>query len=323
MNASTLQATAPADQGSPLVSVVIPVYNCERFVGEAIVSALAQSHRPMEIIAVDDGSTDGTRDVLQSFSPSVTVISQKNKGVSAARNAGIAASKGRYIAFLDADDLWHSDKIARQVNLLERYPSAVACYVDHQVIDANGTVLSPTSALFGPRCSGTITKDLLEFTMIVTPSVVMVRRSALDRVGPFRESLKIAEDLNIWLRLSVIGPILYDIETLTSYRRHGSNNYKGMSAEVATMILKAVYDFEQSLPQNSDLGIRKLVAAAVTRKMLDTAHWQIAEGHYALAWRQYLRTLRRQPTVAACKGLALAARGILGQVLRANTLNER
>jgi len=319
MNQSTSHELDPASQGSPLVSVVIPVYNCERFVGAAIESVLAQSYRPFEIIAVDDGSTDGTRDVLRSFAQHITVLTQPNKGVSAARNAGVQASRGRYVAFLDADDLWVADKLARQVSLLERHPSAVACYSDHSVIDGKGSTVSPTAALFGPRCSGVITKALLEFTVIVTPSVLMARRSALDRTGPFREGLRIAEDLNIWLRLSVLGPILYDIETLVCYRRHGSNNYKGMNAETAMQTLMAVLDFEQSLPQDADERIRQLTTAAVTRKMLDTAHWLTAERDFRGAWHWYLKSIVRKPTAAALKGLGLATLGMLGRSTQAET----
>lgn len=311
----------PAADGRPLVSVVVPVFNCERYVGAAIEAALAQSHRPLEIIAVDDGSTDRSAEVLRSFVPLITVISQPNEGVSAARNAGIRASKGRYVAFLDADDVWRPDKLARQVSLLERHPSAVACYVDHDVIDADGATQSPTAALFGPRCSGVITKALLEFTVIVTPSLVMARRSALDRAGLFRQGFRNAEDLNMWLRLSVLGPILYDVATLASYRRHGSNNYKGMNADAAMCTLAAVQDFEQSLPYDVDARTRQLAAAAVTRKMLDTAHGMAIERRFGEAWQWYARTLRRQPSAAAFKGLVSAGRGWMAEMLHRGSVD--
>ena len=109
----------------PLVSVVIPAYNCERYLGRAIRSVLAQTYPRIECIVVDDGSTDGTAEVIDRFGSAVRAIRQENGGAAAARNAGIRTATGRYIAFLDADDYWLRNKLELQIHILEKNPDLV------------------------------------------------------------------------------------------------------------------------------------------------------------------------------------------------------
>src|SRR2546423_7926382 len=139
------------------VSVIIPNYNYARYVGGAIDSVLAQTHSDIEIIVVDDGSTDASKDVLLNYGDSIKTISQQNRGVSAARNNGVAASSGEYVAFLDADDEWLPQKIEKQVAMFRKDPSLGLVHVGVDEIDAQGNSLR--HLLEGS--SGDATHDLL------------------------------------------------------------------------------------------------------------------------------------------------------------------
>ena len=110
------------DPSKPLISVMIPVYNCDRYLGEAIESVLSQTYRPLEIIIIDDGSTDGSAAVAKRFMPHIHYYYQANAGIGSARNKGIELAQGSFFAFLDADDLWSKDKLAQQMAALEAHP---------------------------------------------------------------------------------------------------------------------------------------------------------------------------------------------------------
>jgi glycosyltransferase involved in cell wall biosynthesis len=187
-----------------LVSVIIPTYNRKHIIEGAIKSALNQTFKDYEIIVVDDGSTDGTREFLESLSIPITIISKENGGVSSARNVGIQNAKGKYIAFLDSDDAWLPDKLKMQVEYLESHPDMPLVYTD-EYIEVNGEVLPQMR--FQRADVGDDVKDnfLLSGFVQKTPihtSAVMVQKSILDEVGYFNETLKIHEDSELWNRIS-------------------------------------------------------------------------------------------------------------------------
>src|SRR5262249_46275201 len=122
----------------PKVSVVMPVYNGERFLRESLESVFAQTFQDFEMLCVDDGSTDRSASILQQYGPRIRVVRQENAGQSAARNAGVALAQGRYIAFLDQDDLWYPSKLMSQVAAIEANPHAVLVHCDFDRIDENG-----------------------------------------------------------------------------------------------------------------------------------------------------------------------------------------
>ncbi|MBI5948600.1 MAG: glycosyltransferase family 2 protein [Chloroflexi bacterium] len=172
-------------RSEPLVSVVIPVYNGERFLGEALESVCWQTYRKFEVIVVDDGSTDATRDVVEGW-PSVRRLQQPHRGVSAARNAGVAAARGALLAFLDADDLWTPDKLAVQVESLE-HEGAPALVVGLHRFFADGA----WPAWIRP---GLLADEHPGWT----PSSWLMRRETFECVGPFDEALVYGEDLD-WI----------------------------------------------------------------------------------------------------------------------------
>ena len=186
------------------VSVVIPTYNRARKVARAIASVLHQSFSDYEIIVVDDGSTDNTVQVLSLFRRLIVpVIHDENRGVSAARNTGIKASRAPLIAFLDSDDYWLPEKLAEQTAFFRAYPKAVACQTQEQWI-RNGRRVNPGNRHL--KRGGDIFEPSLKLCL-VSPSAAMVRRDLLDEVGFFDETLPVCEDYDLWLRISCRYPI--------------------------------------------------------------------------------------------------------------------
>ena len=196
-----------ASPGEFGVSVVIPVYNRAHCVADAITSALSQTRPPAETIVVDDGSTDGTADLIErEFGERVRLIRQANRGVSAARNAGIDAATQPWIAFLDSDDLWESDKLERQVAALA-HTGADACGCDGVIEMADGAVgvfaLRERAGLrvrTGAALTGAVREVLRQAVWV---QGVLVRRALIDSAGGFDESLRVHEDVECLARLAI------------------------------------------------------------------------------------------------------------------------
>jgi len=219
----------------PQVSVIIPTYNRGRVIKEAIDSVLAQDYTEFELIVVDDGSTDHTSDVLDSYRNVIKVLSQKNRGVSAARNRGIAEASGKFIAFLDSDDLWLPHKLSTQVEFFNKTPDALICQTE-EVWIRNGLRVNPKKRHKKP--SGMIFKLSLELCL-VSPSAVMIKRSLFDRVGEFDETLPACEDYDLWLRISSRFPI-YLIDTLLIIKRGGHDDQLSSRAGLDKFRIKAI-----------------------------------------------------------------------------------
>lgn len=188
----------------PRASVVIPAYNAAQFICRAIDSALAQKLQDVEIIVVDDGSTDNTADVVSRYQDRVLYVRQEHRERSAARNHGITLATGKYIAFLDADDWWLPQKLAKQVDVFESNPELGLVYClaarytrDGQMLESGG-LLSPVDIARGKWAF----EDLIMGRCFPMPTVI-VRRECLDEVDSFDESLSQFEDWDLWLRLSL------------------------------------------------------------------------------------------------------------------------
>jgi glycosyltransferase involved in cell wall biosynthesis len=201
---------------TPFVSVIIPTFNRVRMVKEAIDSVQDQTFKDYELLVVDDGSTDSTGDILASYKDVITVLSQKNKGVSAARNRGISRAKGELIAFLDSDDLWLPDKLKAQVDFFQSNPEAMICQTE-EIWIRDGKRVNPKNR--HKKYSGMIFKQSLPLC-IVSPSAVVMRRGLFDKVGVFDEQLPACEDYDLWLRVSSQYPI-YLINTPLIIKRGG------------------------------------------------------------------------------------------------------
>jgi len=193
----------PKNPKKPLVSVIIPTYNRGWVVQEAIDSVLDQDFSDYELIVVDDGSNDNTREILGAYGKAITVLQQSNRGVSAARNRGIAEAAGRLIAFLDSDDLWLPRKLSTQVKFFEENADAVINQTQ-EIWIRNGLRVNPKKRHH--KFSGMIFERSLALCL-VSPSAVMIKKSLFDAVGVFDERLPACEDYDLWLRVSCRYPV--------------------------------------------------------------------------------------------------------------------
>jgi glycosyltransferase involved in cell wall biosynthesis len=201
---------------TPMVSVIIPTYNRGWIVKEAIDTVLEQDFDDYELIVVDDGSDDNTPAILKAYGKKITVLHQPNKGVSAARNHGIAAASGRLIAFLDSDDLWLPRKLSAQVKFFKDHPDAVVNQTqEHWIRD--GVRVNPK--IKHHKFSGMIFEKSLALCL-VSPSAVMIQKSLFGTVGVFDEDLPACEDYDLWLRISCRYPV-HLIETALIIKRGG------------------------------------------------------------------------------------------------------
>ena len=183
----------------PLVSIIIPTYNRWPLVREAIESVLAQRFRDFELIVVDDGSTDGTVGELGSFGGSLRLVRQDRKGVAAARNSGVAVARGRYIAFLDSDDLWLSKKLAIQTAFMEQNTDFEISQTEEIWLRRGVRVNRKEKHR---KASGDIFRRSLDLCL-VSPSAVMMTKALFERLRGFDEAFPVCEDYDLWLRIGV------------------------------------------------------------------------------------------------------------------------
>lgn len=204
----------------PTVSIVIPTYNAAAYIGAAVDSVLAQSFKDVEVIVVDDGSTDDTPAVMSKYGPPVRCLRQENSGVAAARNRGIEESTGRYVAFLDADDTWLPDKLERQVAALALDKRCRASYTAHVVCTET---LEPITVQRSVQRASSIEDLLLAGNIIGSICTVICERSLFSVVGGFDPSLSQCADWDMWVRLATVTEFLHVDEPLATYRQHASN----------------------------------------------------------------------------------------------------
>ncbi len=201
---------------TPKVSVIIPAYQDAAHIRAAVDSVLAQTYPDREVVVVDDGSTDDTLKVLAAYGDVIRVISQPNRGPSAARNLGIQQAQGEWVAFLDADDTWLPEKLARQMPLFQKGGGIGLVCSDTYFVDSQG--LRPrTGFMDNPPCAGRVLKTIFTASFIPT-STVVVRKACLDQVGGFDEGLWACEDLDLWLRIAAEWEIDFVTEPLAYYR---------------------------------------------------------------------------------------------------------
>lgn len=230
---------------TPRVSVIVAAYNAEAFLERTLASVLRQTFTDLELLVIDDGSTDGTARVVRRVmerDPRVHLIEQANRGLSATRNRAIGESRGELIALLDHDDLWHPQKLARQIAVLDARPDVglVSCY--SAVLDASQRCLGWR---VGGDAQGDVYAEMLEWDMVSGGSVPLVRRAALETVGLFDEHLGSREDWDIWIRLARRVAFATVPQTLVGYTRSArstSRDYEQMANEGVQVLDKARRD---------------------------------------------------------------------------------
>ncbi len=225
---------------TPKISVIIPCYNAEKYLSQAIESVLNQTCSNVEIVVVDDGSTDGSLSVAERYGKQITLVSQKNCGVARARNQGFERSNpaSRFVMFLDADDVLEPEALATLELALHSNPAAVAAHGLARFIDQHGNACYENQAEAYSHSRRKVTcRDLADcsqdcpttFSMLAylnyiwTPGTVLIRRTALEAAGPFNSSIVPCEDWGLWLRLTQDGDIAFVDQVVLGYRRHESN----------------------------------------------------------------------------------------------------
>jgi glycosyltransferase involved in cell wall biosynthesis len=235
----------------PLVSIIVPAYNAEKYFGAAIESAFAQTYPNIEIIVVNDGSTDGTAEVEERYRNRITYIQQENAGVGAARKNGIDHARGEFITFLDADDLLCENKVERQVQYLMNHPECGVCYsAIYHFKDGDPEHLMTLEAW---HFSGAEVFPNLLWKNFINPLTVMIRKSVLDQFGTFDPKRRRAEDWELWLRLSYAGvQFCYIPEWLARYRVTEVSLSRGRKNIVPERIamLKIFTDLRARLPRD-------------------------------------------------------------------------
>jgi glycosyltransferase involved in cell wall biosynthesis len=225
-------------RNQPGVSVIIPTFNRANVISETIDSVLAQTYNDIEIIIVDDGSTDDTAKKLSVYGNRIRIVYQENAGTSAARNRGIEVSKAKIIAFQDSDDLWKPTKLERQVSLLSRLDSSVPCCLCNAIMqnlygDGRELLSFDISGISSHYQEGlwlNVTEVLASRSVLFNQTVA-VRRQALEKVGGFDADLRTAEDYDLSLRLSLEGPWGFITEPLTIWRAGATNSLSKMAVQ--------------------------------------------------------------------------------------------
>lgn len=300
---------------SPLVSIVIPCFNCAATVAETLASVTRQNVRDIEIICVDDSSTDTTLDVLRALAgqdPRVRILEQPNAGCGAARNAGIRASSGRLVGLIDADDLWAPDYLARHLDRFSADATLGVSFTRIHFINHDG---SPTGETTRPKLAGITPQDILERNPAGC-AMMVARRAVFDEVGLFNDRLRRAEDQEWLFRVALTRWTIEGIdEPLADYR----NSPAGLSANLDAQ-LEAYMDLLRHAETHAPAIVQRGRRRAVASMELFCARRAVRLGlETEVAARYLLRALRRSPGLVMRQartvgGVALA----IAKALRGN-----
>ena len=279
----------------PLVSVIIPVYNGQAFLHEALESVFAQTLRDYEVICIDDGSTDNSQAILAKYQKShgIRIYKQSHQGQSAARNLGTIKSKGEFVAFLDQDDLWYSHKLARQCMILEKQPNVVMVFCNSDRMNAEGHTIKKGVTKEERPLALRSPLGLLIGEGLVLPSSMMVRRLPLLEVGGFDPVLRGFEDFDLVTRLHRYGEFWFQEESAMCYRVHD----KGCSRFERLRIIQSRDHFllkMENLYKDDEyklMLIRKMQADCYS----DRGMYELGHGNTTQALQYFIRSLRKYP----------------------------
>ena len=238
----------------PKVSVVIPAYNAMPFLSKTLDSVLGQTFSDFEVLVINDGSTDGTGAWVSALADRrVTLINQENQGCAIARNTGVFVSNGDYIAFLDADDIWESTKLEKQVRILETRPNVglVNTWISH--IDGEGVSLEKLGT---PDSEGYVWESVIEENPIMCGSTPMVRRECFESVGLFDQSLRSAEDWDMWIRIAKKYEFAVVKEPLVRYRIHANSKSHNLQLHLKSRLQVIEKAFQNTVPDKAAMKDR-------------------------------------------------------------------
>lgn len=283
---------------SPRVSVVIATYGHAELVLEAVQSVFAQTFGDHETIVVNDGSPDDTAARLQPLVDAgrIRYVEQRNQGPAAARNAGLALARGDYVAVLDDDDVWPSDRLEWQVGLLEAEPDAIVVYGQAQVVGGGGA-----DEIVPPRdgADGDVFDAFVRNVWIRTPGQTLIRRAALDAVGGFDPDLWGVDDWDLWLRLARRGRFLYRPRVAVRHRRHDDNasrDFRRMYRNGMKVVRKHFGGALEPVSRGQRARARAFVRAFCVGDGLHEVRRRRDAGDHAGAMRAWFDLLRVDPT---------------------------
>ena len=283
------------------ISVIIPTWNRAERLGNALQSVFSQSRPPAEVIVVDDGSTDNTREIVHRQFPDARYLFQQNKGVSSARNTGIAAANSDWIALLDSDDHWQPDKLEQHCEQLRAWPDYKICHSD-EIWIRNGRRVNPMKK--HAKQGGHIFRQCLPLC-VISPSAVLIHRDLFNEVGLFDERLPACEDYDLWLRICALHPVLYiDKPLITKTGGHADQ----LSRRHWGMDRFRIHALENILASNTlDTEIHAAALSTLLEKLAIVINGAIKHGNHALAddYRQKLYNQqqhhhRKSPLGPAC-----------------------
>jgi glycosyltransferase involved in cell wall biosynthesis len=299
----------------PLVSVIIPAYNSASYVAQAVDIALAQSYAPLEIIVVDDGSSDNTAEVLKPYEERIQFVQQANHGPAHARNTAIRRARGELLAFLDADDQWLPEKLALQVPHFLGNPKVGVVHSDWVVLDMETGQRRPSTRPHHLGV-GNCYRRLFDDIYVNTPTAV-VRRECLERVGMFDEELRVYEDYDLMIRIARHYEFAYLAQPLLIYRKHPHNTTRNQ-LNCVVGLWKTITKMVEADPSLwHELG-----KDAVTRKLsqlsFGAGYFYYDQGDFRAARRCFFESLSWRPSrYAALLWLATCLPRPLVQRLRA------
>lgn len=311
---------------NPKMSVVMPIYNVEAFVGDAIQSVLDQSFKDFELICVDDGGQDGSMDIVRGFAdPRIRIICQENRGLAGARNTGIANARGEFIGLLDSDDIWHADKLALHYIHLTANADIGVSYAGSRMIDREGKVLA---VAMRPKLGRVTSRDIICRNPVGNGSAPVLRRSALDlakfkhpsdatRDCWFDEEFRQSEDIEMWLRLAVKHDVVFaGIDgLLTDYRIIPG----ALSANVVkqylswTKMLRKVQGYAPAFVKEHGQIARAYQFRYLARRSVQLGNFELAQEFLQKSMKQGPRILIEEPRKTVITAGAVFAGNLLGQ----------
>ncbi len=279
---------------TPLVSVVLPTHNRLAYLRQAITSVLQQDYAHLELIIIDDGSTDGTQTAMVRFHhPKVHYHARPNRGAAAARNAGLKLARGSLVAFLDSDDLWEVRKIGLQVQQFQQQPQLGMLATNFRYVDSVRRPVCDPAKPYGYQIKDFI-GDIADIEFPMATSAMMVRRDVFEQVGMFDETLRISEDLDLWIRIGLAFPVAYLDQVLASIRLHDDHLMR--STPRYQVWLSSVRVLEA---HHRAIGARvPRFNAKLARFYAHAASLALLAGHRRAAIGACIEALRQQPLAA-------------------------
>lgn len=287
------------EANNPLVSIVIPVYNAENYIQQTLDSVLGQTYLNFEIIVVDDGSTDSSKEILETYQEKITLYPIENSGVSYARNFAVERAKGEWIAFIDADDVWFPDKLWTQLMGIgeNKWSHTDSFYIGEN--QSGKTKRGDLSKQIGGKVF-----DSLIVENFITTSTVLMKKMLFNEHGGFDESMEALEDWKLWLKIAKNHPLAYEPKPLAQYRV-----YDGSTSRKARKMLPIhealIHDLFQDIPESPKMKAIKKEALGKSHTICSYIAEDSSDYSFSLvtaikAWRLQPLNLQRFKRVLAC-----------------------